>query len=252
MKIKAMIAEDERLAREELAWFIKQEEDFELCPSAENGRQLLELYKIHEPSVVFLDVEMPGLSGMEVAKKLFRLREQGAERLPLVVFTTAYDEYAIEAFGIEAVDYLLKPYDTERFQTAIGRIRKQLAANQSLSAGSHLSSARPSKLLVDDGERSVMLHTQDILFAVRMERFVEIHTATQTLQTKWTLQELDDRLKGSSFFRSHRSYLVNLDFVHEITAWVNGAYTIVLNNPKRTQIPVSRLAAKALFRLLEP
>lgn len=238
-----MIAEDERLTREELAYLLQQEEHFTLCPSAENGLQLLELYDQYEPELIFLDIHMPSLSGIDAAKQL-RSKAKKNNRKLYLIFITAYDEYAIEAFNLEAVDYLLKPYDFERFKEAISRVYKHL--KQPLPQ-------RPisSKLLIEDGEKTIVLTPGSIFFAVRSERFVEIHTEKGSIQTKMTLQDLEEKLTHSPFFRSHRSYLVNLDYIAEIVPWFNGAYNLILKNKEKTQIPVSRSAAKLLFEILQ-
>jgi two-component system response regulator LytT len=243
MKIKVMIAEDERLTREELAYLLHQEEDFILCPSAENGQQLLDLYYQYEPDVIFLDIHMPSLSGIEAAKQL-RNHSKKTKKVPYFIFTTAYDEYAIEAFNLEAIDYLLKPYDTDRFKEAISRVYKYL---------DQPSPQRPtsSKLLIEDGEKMVVLTPESIYYAVRSDRHVEVHTEKGMIQTKITLQELEEKLTRSTFFRSHRSYLVNLDYIHEIVPWFNGAYNLILKTKEKTQIPVSRSAAKSLFEILQ-
>lgn len=262
MKIKAMIAEDERLVREELAYLLQQEQDFLLCPSAENGRQLLELFHQYKPDVIFLDIHMPSLSGTEVAKQLkYDLAEENTKG-PMFVFTTAYDEYAVEAFELEAVDYLLKPYDLQRFKEALARIRKRFINMEHDETSRKESEVAPanvpvlqraisSKLLIEDGEKMVVITPLSICFATKSERFTEIYTESQMIQTKMTLQELEDQLHGLPFFRPHRSYLVNLDYIQEITPWFNGAYNIVLKNKEKTQIPVSRSAAKQLFEILK-
>lgn len=253
MSIRAMIAEDERLAREELAYLIQQEKDFILCPSAENGSQFLELYVQYRPDVLFLDINMPVLSGMEVAKELVKLGQDG--KRPLIVFTTAYDEYAAQAFDLEAVDYLLKPYHAERFKDAISRVRKRLISMNLSEGHPPVAAERPLfskgiKLLIEEGEKMVVVAANSVHYAVKTERSVEIYTDQGKIQTKMTLQELEDKVKGLAFFRPHRSYLVNLDYIEEITPWFNGAYNIKLKHKDETRIPVSRNAAKELFRLL--
>ncbi|WP_200757063.1 LytR/AlgR family response regulator transcription factor [Effusibacillus dendaii] len=256
MKIRAMIGEDERLAREELTYLIQHHDDFILCPSAENGKQLLELYHQYRPDVIFLDIHMPLLSGMETAKELVALSNKTGDRPPILVFTTAYDEYALQAFGVEAIDYLLKPYDLQRFNKALSRVRKQFSFDQQQSSNPLISDIsnplpRSSKLLIEDGEKVVVLTPEAILYAVRTDRLIEIYTDKEKIQTRMTLQELEERVKGFSFFRPHRSYLVNLEYIHEITPWFNGAYNIILKNKEKTKIPVSRSTAKTLFRILQ-
>ncbi|MBO8170760.1 MAG: response regulator transcription factor [Bacillaceae bacterium] len=255
MKIKVMIAEDERMVREELAYFIQQEEDMILCPSAENGRQLIELYRQYEPDVIFLDIEMPSLSGVEVARRL--KNQNNLQALPLFVFTTAYDDYAVEAFDLEAIDYLLKPYDYERFKEALSRIRKhisKLATEEEEdpdTSDSFASGSFKSKLIVEDGEKMIVVSPESIYYAVRSDRHIKIFTDKKVIQTKMTLQELEQKLNGYPFFRPHRSYLVNLDCIQEITPWFNGAYNLILKDKENTQIPVSRSSAKPLFDLFQ-
>ncbi|WP_313432399.1 LytR/AlgR family response regulator transcription factor [Siminovitchia terrae] len=252
MTIRVMVAEDERLVREELMYMLQQEKDLLLCPSAESGEQLLDLYEKYVPDVIFMDIHMPMLSGVDVAKKLSK--EKAAP--PLFVFITAYDDYALEAFEVEAVDYLLKPYDESRLKEALARIRRRMSnalQTDSLKNEKESSASIPatSKLLIDDGEKVVVLSPGSIYYATRVDRFVEIHTENEFVQGKMTLQELEEKLKGFPFFRTHRSYLVNLDYIQEITPWFNGAYNLILKGAKKTQIPVSRSAQKKLFKLLE-
>ena len=247
MKIRAMIAEDERMARKELLYMVKEEKDVILSPHAETGEQLIELYSEHQPDLIFLDVDMPGLTGVEAAKYI---KERSAGSAPLFVFTTAYDEYALDAFEIEAVDYLLKPYDEIRFQKAMGRIRKMMRRIESdakKDVRAEKMQLAASKLLVDDGERLVVLSPDSIYYAVPNNRMLEIHTKETKLMSRMTLQELEDKLSGHSFFRTHRSYLVNLNHVLEITPWFNGTSNVTLKDKQRTKIPVSRSASKTIL-----
>lgn len=257
-----MIAEDERLAREELAYLLEQEPDIEMLPYAASGRELLELAAQWQPDVVFLDVHMPELEGLQAARML-----KASPHSPLIVFTTAYDEYAVEAFGLNAIDYLLKPYSHIRFKESLERIRARYAGNQGLPVATVPAAvhARPGGLqppeakagkmsgllLLDDGDKHVLVDPEAILYAVREERIVAVHTSEgQRIMSKQTLQELEERLAGYSFFRPHRSYLVNVNRIAELSPWTNGAYNIVMKDELRTVIPLSREAAKDLFRLL--
>ncbi|MEC5425683.1 LytTR family DNA-binding domain-containing protein [Virgibacillus sp. C22-A2] len=255
MEIQVMIAEDEQLAREELIFMLENEKDFSLTPSAETGIQLIELYKRHRPAVIFLDVQMPGMSGVEAAKVIAEL---SGEQRPLFIFTTAFDEYAVEAFEIEAIDFLLKPYDDVRFQQTIERIRKRVAHSHSKKGGDNFQMKTnstinnpPSKLLIDDGERMVVLSPESIYYAMPSKRLLEIHTENKVVESRMTLQELENKLQGFSFFRPHRSYLVNLNHIEEITPWFNGTSNITLNDKRKTTIPVSRAARKLFFDMFE-
>lgn len=247
MKIHTMIAEDEQLAREELIYLLEKEKDVKLLPSAETGEQLVELYKEHEPDVIFLDVHMPGMRGVEAAKKILEL---AYIETPLFIFTTAYDEYAVEAFELEAVDYMLKPYDTERFQKAMSRLRKRM--QQLESKGQQISNQgipSSTKLLIDNDDRTIVLSPDAIYYAVPHKRMLEIHTEDKVIYSRMSLQELEKKLQGQAFFRTHRSYLVNLNHIQEITPWFNGASNITLQDKNQTMIPVSRTARKHLFDL---
>lgn len=259
-RIKTMIAEDERLAREELAYLLEQEPDIELLPHAANGRELLELVPLRQPDVVFLDVHMPELEGLQAARML-----KASPISPLIVFTTAYDEYAVEAFGLNAIDYLLKPYSYMRLKETLQRIRSRIQegnafpkqeAHDAIQAAPYPSTEAAArsmrgKLLFDDGDKHVLVDPEAILYAVREERVIRVWTAEgQRITSKSTLQELEEKLAGYSFFRPHRSYLVNVNWIAELSPWQNGAYNIVLKDEQRSMIPLSREAARDLFRLL--
>ncbi|WP_284139609.1 LytTR family DNA-binding domain-containing protein [Virgibacillus sp. LDC-1] len=252
MSIRVLIAEDEHMARKELAFLLAQESDVHVCSEAETGEQLVEHYFMHEPDVIFLDVQMPGMSGVDAAKQICQACEQ---QPPLFIFTTAYDDYAMDAFEIEAIDYLLKPYDDQRFRTAMTRVRKRCL--QIEEEGKRAKKKRQSpvsaspKLLLDDGERMVVIAPESIYYAVPDNRMLEIHTADKVIRSRMTLQELEEKLAGYAFFRTHRSYLVNLDQIEEITPWFNGTSNITLKDKQQTTIPVSRAARKALFTIFQ-
>ncbi|GED29675.1 LytR/AlgR family response regulator transcription factor [Brevibacillus centrosporus] len=242
MKIRIMIAEDERLAREELVYLLQQETDVELLATATNGRELLEQVDANEPDVVFLDIKMPELEGTQAARMLASRKQQ-----PLIVFCTAHEEFAVDAFKLYAVDYLLKPFEPKRIQETMQRVRERLVK----AKAEQTAPSKRSKLLVEENNRLVVIDPATIVYAVREERFVQIHTQTETYTTKMTLTQLAEKLQAYDFFRTHKSYLVNLQFVSELTPWFNGAYNLTLKGDARTKIPVSRTSAKDLLRKLE-
>ncbi|WP_029421235.1 LytR/AlgR family response regulator transcription factor [Alicyclobacillus macrosporangiidus] len=265
MNIIALIVEDEWAARDELMDLLAEQPDIVLCPPAASAREAMERMAAHQPHVIFLDVHMPGGSGIQVARHAALTRDP--KGVPLVVFTTAYDEYAIDAFDVEAIDYLLKPYDPQRVAATLSRIRQRLAAgaappqilvNGFSTAGSTgvsgtaavtASPAAPVgiRLMLAGREGFVVVPPHQIRFALRAERWVELHTDRGVLSVRTTLQELSDRLQGLPFFRCHRSCLINLHRIASVRPWVNGAYTIVMDDPEGTELPVSRHAARALF-----
>lgn len=242
MKIRIMIAEDERLAREELIYLLQQETDVELLATATNGRELLELVDANEPDVVFLDIKMPELEGTQAARMLASRKQQ-----PLIVFCTAHEEFAVDAFKLYAVDYLLKPFEPKRIQETMQRVRERLVK----AKAEQTAPSKRSKLLVEENNRLVVIDPATIVYAVREERFVQIHTQTEAYTTKMTLTQLAEKLQAYDFFRTHKSYLVNLQFVSELTPWFKGAYNLSLKGDARIKIPVSRTSAKDLLRKLE-
>ncbi|MFC4098508.1 LytR/AlgR family response regulator transcription factor [Paenibacillus xanthanilyticus] len=258
MKLTILIAEDERLAREELAYMLAKEPDIELLEAAASGTAALALAAKHKPDVVFMDIEMPEMDGIQAAQ---RLAADADTEMPLLVFTTAYDRHAIEAFRLGAVDYLLKPYGEERLGQTLARIRSRAALRraerQAAASGAGMTKPVASftppkrdKLLIEDGSRMVVIEARQCLYAVKEEKSTRLHLADgRTFVTKQTLQELEERL-GAGFFRPHRSYLINLDGIEAIEPWFNGAYNALLKGPGRTCIPVSRVAAKEMIRRL--
>lgn len=245
MKMRIMIAEDEYLAKDELMYMLEKEKDIELCPSAESGEELIELYFEHKPDILILDIEMPGMTGVDAARQIIKTTKTP----PHIVFTTAYDNYAVEAFDIEAVDYLLKPFDQIRFQQMLERLRnrKSYSIEKIEPKQVEVDSSAIKKLLIDDGEKMIVISPSSIYYAVPSDRMLEIYTEEKVIESKLTLQELEKKLKGQPFFRTHRSYLVNLNQILEITPWFNGAYNITLKDKNKTTIPVSRSARKGLF-----
>ncbi|UJF33956.1 LytR/AlgR family response regulator transcription factor [Paenibacillus hexagrammi] len=248
-KIKVMIAEDERLAREELIYLLEQEEDLEILESAINGKELLALAEKHIPDVIFLDIQMPEMDGIQTARML-RARMKKLS----IVFTTAHEGYAIDAFELNAVDYLLKPYSYLRLKETLQRVRTRKAEQAETPVGAKEEAASASKLnkiLMDDGEKIVVIGPENILYAMREDKVIHLYTTDHHYtSSKFTLNELEEKLQGCHFFRPHRSYLINLNQVDELIPWFNGAYTLTLKDKNRTKIPVSRVSAKELFKLL--
>src|SRR5690625_831675 len=168
MRSNVMIAEDEDLAREELIYMLEKEKNIILCPSAKTGEELVQLYFEHKPDVLFLDIEMPGITGVEAAKQIMKSTNDA----PLFIFTTAYDDYAIDAFEIEAIDYLLKPFDHIRFHQAMERMRKRLLEKKEDNSQQISDSSASGKLLIDDGEKMIVLSPDSIYYAVPSQRML--------------------------------------------------------------------------------
>lgn len=254
--ISVFIADDEALARDELSYLLKQYEDIDIVGEAAQGLEALEKIEALKPDVAFLDIHMPNLDGLTVAQKLI---EQDPNLM--IVFATAYDQHAIQAFEVNAVDYLLKPFDEERVLKTVERIRQRLENPKSVFQNGDLnatllellkSSRSPeiSKLAVQNEESIILINPHDILYIYRENRDVFIQTPNEVYTTKYTLQALEEKLASYPFFRVHRSYLVNLKYVQKLVPWFNGAYTLILSDVKHTEVPVSRAYIKALKEAL--
>jgi two-component system, LytTR family, response regulator LytT len=239
-KIRTLIVDDELYSRDELKHLLSSYPAIQIVGEAETGEAAVLKALQLQPDVVFLDVEMPKMDGMQAAKSLMELK-----RVPLIVFATAYPQFAAEAFRYEAVDYLLKPYDEEQLKQAVNRIVKQFAVPKETDAG------KPSGKLPVEGDGEILyLEPKDILYISRDEKFSKIITKNDEFETKTPLKDLESRLLPYSFFRIHKSYLVNLDYVTRLTPWFNGAYQLQIKGRKE-MLSVSRNYVKSLRTQLE-
>jgi two-component system, LytTR family, response regulator len=236
--IRAVIADDEPPARAQMRRLLSETGEVEVLAEAANGLEALELVAQHHPDAVFLDIEMPGLNGLEVAANL-----QGQ---PQVVFVTAYDEYAVKAFESNAVDYLLKPVQPERVRRTIERLRQ--APQQTLqSLLDRLRRERVgsfSKLAARRGKRIVLVPYAQILFAQIEDKLVFVHTAQDKLLVDRTIGELEGMLEPAGFFRISRADLVNLAHVTEIVPWFSDTYRVKLQSGE--ELDVSRERGRLL------
>lgn len=238
--IKVLIADDERYSRDELKHLLKPFSSLQVIDEAESGEAAI-MKTVHlQPHVVFLDVEMPKMNGMEVAKSLMALK-----RVPLIIFATAYPQFAAEAFRYEATDYLLKPYDEEMVRQTVQRIEKQL-----LSKAKHETIKTAGKLAIEEDGEIIYIEPKDIIYMYRDDKVSRIIAKSGSYETKISLKELESRLIPFSFFRIHKSYLVNLEYVTRLTPWFNGAYQLEMENRKE-MLSVSRNYVKALRARLE-
>jgi len=210
--------------------------DAEVTGECAGGREAVEAIELDRPELVFLDIQMPGMDGFAVVEAV------GADRMPPVVFVTAYDEHAVRAFEVCALDYLLKPVDRERFERALDRARTQIRSGapgawnrRFLSLlGSVRSSRSPSdRLIVRSGGRLFLFPSEEIDWIAGEGNYAQIHTGKQTHLVRETLSDLERRLDGSRFFRIHKSTIVNADRIREIQPTVNGAHTVLLRDGVR-------------------
>jgi two-component system LytT family response regulator/two-component system response regulator LytT len=280
MTLSALIIDDEQLAREELAYLLAQVGGVDVVAQGANGIEAVELIEEHHPDLVFLDVQMPGLDGFAVIKRLMERRAKEASRpngdagpLPQIVFATAYDQYAVRAFDVNAVDYLLKPFDRARVEQAVERVRGRLAVATNGSAPGPLPespiesqidallkllnrpqgaarSAQPAKLIVQAQNRLLLIDQADICFAAIDEGVIRVATQTFEGHSKCrTLEELLDLLDPALFWRAHRGFVVNINHIREVVPWFKSSYQLRMDDKRQTEIPVSRAQTRRLREL---
>lgn len=234
--IRALIADDEPLARERMRSLIATEPDLELVGEAKDGIEAVELILSNTPDLVFLDVHMPKLDGFEVIQSV------GADRMPAVVFVTAYDQHALRAFEVQALDYLLKPFDGDRFQSALKRVRKQIDSREPGDIGQRLlalvrdlkpAGTRTDRLVVKSGGRLYFLRADEIDWIEAAGNYVRLHVGAEGHLLRETMNSIESRLNPEMFFRIHRSHIVNIERIKELQPWFNGEYVVVLHNGTR-------------------
>ncbi|CDQ21548.1 two component transcriptional regulator, LytTR family [Halobacillus karajensis] len=238
-KITVLIVDDERFSREELNFLLESYERIDVIGEAASGEEAVMQSLKLQPDVLFLDVEMPKMDGMGVAKAVQELK-----KVPEIVFATAYPDFAVEAFRHQAIDYLLKPFDEEQLSETIERIEKKF------QQGEKKAEFHPSKLAVEVEDTIEYLNPSDIMYVYREDRITKIVGRERMYETKDALKDVEQRLQGFSFFRIHKSYLVNLDYIYRLTPWFNGAYQLELQGTNE-KLSVSRNYVKDLRNKLE-
>jgi two-component system LytT family response regulator/two-component system response regulator LytT len=255
MKITALIVDDEQPARDELAFLLKGFPDVEVLGQGKNGVEAVNLIRELNPQVAFLDVQMPGLDGFGVIKKLLEKKV----RLPYFVFATAYDNYAVQAFEVNALDYLLKPIAKPRLEKAIAKLRRMIETAAStydkLDRLVHMMEGRPAaqknKLVVKSQGRLFLVDAEEIIFASIEDGVISIFTRDlEGISNFRTVEELQGNLDPEVFWRVHRSYLVNVNHIKEVVPWFKSSYQLRMQDRKQTEIPVSRAQTRKLRELL--
>ena len=253
MSISAVIVDDEQLARDELAYLLK-EVDVDVVAQGRNGVEAVNLIKELSPDLVFLDVQMPGLDGFGVIKKLLDRKVP----MPQIVFATAFDQYAVKAFEVNAVDYLLKPFDKKRVAQAVEKAKKKLesagSSNDQLGTLVRMleQQQRPqaAKVLLKSAGRLFLVDQKDICYASIEDGIITVVSTHMEGQSNCrTLEELLESLDPNMFWRAHRSYLVNIQRIKEVVPWFKSSYQIRMDDKKQAEIPVSRAQTKRLREL---
>ncbi len=253
--LATIVVDDEQLAREELAFLLKDFPEIEVIGTGSNGLEALNLIEKLEPEVVFMDVNMPGLDGLGVAQ---RLREKGIDP-PHFIFVTAYDQYAVEAFRLEAMDYLLKPLDRGRLAETIDRARRLILEKRSSEpiptrggAAAAPAPAPRTKLMVKAANRNFIVDASDVIYATIDSGLITLVTTSFEGQSNYrTIEDLQANLDRELFWRVHRSYLVNINRIKEVVPWFKSSYQLRMDDKKHTEIPVSRVQTRRLRELFK-
>jgi two-component system LytT family response regulator/two-component system response regulator LytT len=256
MAISALIIDDEQLAREELKYLLDSVGGVDVVAEGANGIEAVNLIEEHHPDLVFLDVQMPGLDGFGVLQKLVERKL----KVPHVVFATAFDHYAVQAFDVNAVDYVLKPFDKARINRAIQKVKREIEAQTSPTerleqlvsqlAETKSASSQPAKVLLRSQQRMLLVDSRDLIFASIEGGLISITAKDAEGTSNYrTLEELLDALDSESFWRPHRSYLVNIHHIKEVVPWFKSSFMLKMNDKKQSEIPVSRQQTKRLREL---
>jgi two-component system LytT family response regulator len=235
-KLRTLIVDDEPLARERLASLLSAEPDVQIVGQCRDGEEAITAIEDHSPNLVFLDVQMPQMSGFDVIEAV------GSERMPLVIFVTAYDQHALKAFQVRALDYLLKPFDRERFTDALQRARKQIERDETGDLGRRLMALvkdlrkdqpRAERLVVKSGGRLFFLRADEIDWVEAAGNYVRLHVGNTPHLLRETMNAIENRLDPEKFFRIHRCRIVNMERIQELQPWLNGEYSVVLRTGTR-------------------
>jgi two-component system LytT family response regulator len=240
-QIRALLVDDEPLAREMIREMLKDDSEVEIVAECINGREAIEAIQEHDPDLIFLDVQMPEIGGFEVLEALKSVH------MPHVIFVTAYDQYAVRAFEVHALDYLLKPFDRERFDSAWRRAKAHILATRNgemdkrilaileeLKAGSKYL----ERLVIKSGGRVFFLDTDDIDWIEAEGNYVSVHTGKKSHLLRETISSLEAQLDPKKFLRIHRSSIVKIDRIKELQPWFHGEYRVILLDG--TQLTLSR------------
>lgn len=234
--LKAIIVDDEAPARSELRFLLDELGQTEVVAEASSVREAIEKLKEYPCDVMFLDINMPEATGMKLAEALQRLKYP-----PVIVFVTAYSEFAIDAFKVNAVDYLLKPVETERLAHSIARVRENVAL--------HMQAQKSERISVEKGGKKILISIDNIRFVMARDDYAYLQTDTDRYFSTVSLAQLEKRLDGHGFFRVHRGYLVNLAMVEEVESVSGGTLLLTLNGVE-DKIPVSRRRVSLLKKAL--
>ncbi len=237
--IRIFIVDDEKYIRSELRYFLEKYYDTEICGESGDGDEALDMIEKLKPDCVFMDINLQDSSGMLLARKISEKKDH-----PFIVFATAYDNYAVQGFELDAIDYILKPFSEERIKLTIERIRKKISEeNYCYAANGKLeddNNASLEKLCIQKNSKMILLDTSKIMFIKSEKNVVTVHTADSFYECSYSLKDMEDRLRPDKFMRIHKSTIINVDYIEEIIPWFNYTYKIIVKDKKDCEIQVSR------------
>lgn len=249
MPVRVLIVDDEPLTRRSIRRLLASSGDIEIIGECGDGESAIAAISTQRPDLVFLDVEMPELSGLDVVERV------GPDAMPVTVFVTAYDRYAVEAFDVEAVDYVLKPFGKERFARALGRARDRIAGKLNLgdmrralaALGEPQRGRYVERLVVEHGGRRLLIAVEDIVWLGADGNYVQLRAADRTYAIRDTLASLEAKLDPNHFARIHRSTIVNVRRIREIQPWLQGHHLVILDTGEQLRMSrYQRAAARQL------
>ncbi len=246
-RIRTIIVDDEPLARQLIRNFLSRYKNFEIAGEADNGFEGIKIINELKPDLIFIDVQMPKISGLEMIDLL-------DDPMPYIIFSTAFDQYAVDAFEKNAIDYLLKPYNGDRFEKAIGKFLAEFMEKPAPHTDENIKNLinqggkKTDKILVRHGSKIVVIPVEEIVYLMAEDDYVSFHTLTKKYLKQSTLTFFEETLPSEKFVRIHRSYIVNIDFLIQLEMYDRSAFTAVMKNQEK--LPVSRSGSTRLKELL--
>ncbi len=240
--IKILIADDEEHVREELSYIVESTPGFEVLSIAKSGTQVLSALNEQRPDLLLLDIEMPGMNGIEIGNILKMMQDP-----PYIIYVTAYDHYALDAFNVDAIGYILKPISEKNVKSKLDLIKRMIESGSDQKGRLSSKDIVSNKIVYKVDDRYIFLEQSDLLYAYAKDREVYLRMRDKEYHYNQSLSKLESKLNPGKFFRCHRNFIVSIDEITEVTPWFNGAYLLTISD---TNITVSRSNVKELRRIL--
>ncbi|TCO76437.1 LytR/AlgR family response regulator transcription factor [Marinisporobacter balticus] len=241
--LKVFIVDDEKYIRDELKYFLGKRDHIQIVGETGDGQEVMELVEALEPNLVFLDIQLQNMNGLLLARKILDLKNP-----PYVILATAYNEYAIQGFEINVADYMVKPFSEDRLKLAIDRIDKQ--KNNGHKETIETQEMDFHKLCVSQNNRFILIDIGEILYIESTNQGISVYARDEVYGCNYSLKELEERFKKKRFIRTHKSYIVNIDFIDEIIPWFNYTFKVKIKGKPDIEIPVSRNYLKKFKRIV--